>query len=248
MKQPKYTSDLPLYLTHSHPCSYLEGYQARTLFVDPRAEIDVHRAEWLQQIGFRRSGGHYYRPACRHCHSCVPVRVPVADFEPNRSQRRNLKRNADLQLIVRHAQFDYEHYQLYAQYLHARHSDGDMIEDLSPGSYQRFLLAPWGGQTLLMEWRWHGELVAVAVADCFADGLSAVYTFFSPDHAPRAPGTLAILTQIHEARRLGLSYLYLGYWISGSRKMSYKQQFRPLETWDGRVWQRLERHQSAPSA
>jgi arginyl-tRNA--protein-N-Asp/Glu arginylyltransferase len=234
--------DLQLYLTGEHDCSYIDGLEARTLFVDPLAMVDGERAQLLQQIGFRRSGQHFYRPACRGCRRCVPVRVRVADFRPNRSQRRNLARNdRDIQLLARPAQLQAEHYKLYERYLLTRHGDGDMAEDISIETYARFLLAPWGGETRFLEMRRDGILLGVAVTDVFSDGLSAVYTFFDPDHGGRALGTYAVLKQIAEARRLDLSYLYLGYWIGDSRKMRYKDNFRPLEAWDGQAWQGFER-------
>jgi leucyl-tRNA---protein transferase len=234
--------DLQLYLTGEHDCSYIDGLQARTLFVDPLARIDGERAQWLQQIGFRRSGQHFYRPACRGCQRCVPVRVPVAEFVPNRSQRRNLQRNAtDLELQYRSAALDPEHYALYERYLLQRHGDGDMADDVSVETYMRFLLAPWGGDTRFIEMRRDDALLGVAITDVFSDGLSAVYTFFDPDHAERALGTYAVLSQIQEAKRMGLRYLYLGYWIGESRKMRYKEKFRPIEAWDGRSWRRFQR-------
>ena len=241
---------LQLYLTGEHACSYLEAREARTLFVDPLARIDAQRAQWLQQIGFRRSGPHFYRPACRGCQRCVPVRIPVADFAPNRSQRRTARRNdAELRLAVRPAMLDPEHYALYERYVLSRHGDGDMADEVSVATYMRFLLAPWGGSTRFLELRLHtdaahvqeGPLLAVAVTDLFSNALSAVYTFFDTDHADRGLGTYAVLTQIREAARLGLDHVYLGYWIGESRKMAYKSQFRPIEAWDGRHWRRFER-------
>ncbi|MCF7983928.1 MAG: arginyltransferase [Thiohalocapsa sp.] len=234
--------DLQLYLTGEHDCSYIDGLQARTLFVDPLAHIDADRAQWLQEIGFRRSGQHFYRPACRGCQRCVPVRIPVDVFAPNRAQRRILARNAgDVRLVMESARLRAEHYALYERYLHHRHGDGDMADDVSVETYMRFLLAPWGGETRFIELRIGQTLLGVAVTDVFTDGLSAVYTFFDPDYAARSPGTYAILSQIEEARRLGLQYVYLGYWIAESRKMAYKESFRPLEAWDGRAWRTFER-------
>lgn len=231
--------NLRLYLTGDHACSYLPARTARTLFVDPNVRVDRHHANWLQQIGFRRSGDHFYRPACRNCGRCVPVRVPVADFQPNRSQRRNLARNQDIELRAKTPAFDQEHYELYRQYLLARHGDGDMAEEITPQSYRQFLLAPWAGQSRLLEMRHRGNLLGVAVSDLLSSGLSAVYTFFDPEQAARAPGTFAVLSQILEARALGLDYLYLGYWIAESRKMAYKANFRPMEAWTGKEWRYL---------
>lgn len=231
---------LALYLTAEHPCSYLDGLRARTLFVDPLARLDTATYQALVDQGFRRSGSHVYRPACRGCAQCVPVRIPVADFQPDRSQRRNWRRNApELRLVDTPAAFDPGHFALYLRYLASRHPDGGMADDTSVESYRRFLVDPWGGQTHFLE-LWLGErLAAVAVTDRLVHGLSAVYTFFDPALEGRGPGTLAVLAQIQLARRLGLPYLYLGYWIGACRKMAYKDRFRPIECWDGSVWRRL---------
>lgn len=236
---------LALYLTAEHPCSYLAGLRARTLFVDPLARLETATYQALVDQGFRRSGSHVYRPACRGCARCVPVRIPVTDFHPDRSQRRNWARNApDLRLVDAPAAFHPAHFALYLRYLASRHPDGSMADDTSRESYRRFLVDPWGGETHFLELRLGERLAGVAVTDRLVRGLSAVYTFFDPELAPQAPGTLAVLAQIEVARRLGLPYLYLGYWIGACRKMAYKDRFRPIEAWDGRVWRRFARGES----
>ncbi len=233
---------LALYLTADHPCSYLEGRRARTLFVDPTARIDNATYQVLVDQGFRRSGCHIYRPACRGCARCVPVRIPVVAFQPDRSQRRNWQRNAvALELFEGPATFKEEHFDLYCRYLDRRHPDGTMASDASEESYRRFLVEPWGGATRFIELRQGAHLVGVAVTDVLEQGLSAVYTFFDPEIAERGLGTFALLAQIEATRTLGFSYLYLGYWIAECRKMAYKERFRPIEAWDGSRWTRFER-------
>ena len=238
----RHGSRLRLYLTGGHPCSYLPGLTARTLFLDPLAIMDTELYELLLAQGFRRSGHHVYRPRCEGCIRCVPVRLPVWDFTPNRSQRRNAALNArDIRLIDLPARFRPEHYRLYAAYMRSRHAGGSMAESASPESYQDFLIAPWGGETKLLEMRLDGRLAAVAVTDRQPRSLSAVYTFFDPALADRSLGTTAVLRQIDLARDLGLTHLYLGYWIEECRKMSYKDSFRPMEAWIGGTWRRFER-------
>jgi arginine-tRNA-protein transferase len=232
---------LSLYLSATHACSYLPGLSARTLFVDPMAPMDGPRYEGLIEQGFRRSGAHVYRPACDPCRRCVPVRIPVREFSPNRSQRRNARLNADLTLVDRPAAFDPEHYFLYETYVRSRHAGGGMAEDASAQSYQDFLTRPWGGETRLLELRLGARLLAVAVTDRLPASLSAVYTFFDPAPPRRALGTFAVLRQIALARRLGLRYLYLGYWIEECRKMSYKDAFRPIQAWTGGHWRQYGR-------
>lgn len=233
---------LSLYMTADHSCSYLDGQRARTLFVDPTATIDNATYQILIDQGFRRSGAHVYRPACRGCSGCVPVRIPVDAFRPDRSQRRNWKRNrSDIQVVDRPSAFVEEHFALYQRYLLDRHPDGAMAEDASEESYRRFLVDPWGGATRFLELRLEDRLIGVAVTDILNQGLSAVYTFFDPSEQARAPGTFAVLAQIETAQRLELPYLYLGYWIGACRKMAYKERFRPIEAWDGHRWRRFER-------
>lgn len=239
--RPGHASTLALYITDWHPCSYFQDLEARTLFVDPAATMDGPTYQALLAQGFRRSGAHIYRPACGACERCVPLRVPVRNFHPNRSQRRNLTRNrAGVTLRNRPAQFDPEHYALYRTYVRTRHGDGSMAE-ASEESYRQFLIAPWGGETRFLELRLSERLIAIAVTDRLPNCLSGVYTFFDPELSAHAPGTYAILCQIEEARRLGLDHLYLGYWIAECRKMSYKDRFRPLEARIGERWRRYER-------
>ncbi|WP_373508057.1 arginyltransferase [Thiocapsa sp.] len=234
--------NLALYLTGEHACSYLPGRRARTLFVDPTARIDSATYQVLVDQGFRRSGAHVYRPACRGCAACVPVRVPVADFAPDRSQRRNRRLNsAELSLVDTPAAFKQSHFDLYRRYLGERHPQGSMADDASEESYRRFLVERWGGSSRFIELRLGEQLVGVAVTDILEQGLSAVYTFFDPTISERSPGTFAILGQIEAARRIGVPYLYLGYWLRDSPKMRYKDRFRPIEAWDGHGWRRFER-------
>lgn len=230
-------SNLKLFATQPHPCSYLDGEEATTLFIDPNAPVDKELYSQLSQIGFRRSGAHLYRPHCAQCNACVSCRIPVEHFRPNRNQRRCWRRNRDLTLeMVDHADSD-EHYQLYAHYINTRHRDGDMYPP-SRAQYDAFLNRAWG-VTQYLEVRDQGRLVAVAVCDRLKDGLSAVYTFFDGTEERRSLGVFGILAQIEEAKALGLPHVYLGYWIRQCRKMDYKTQYRPLEMLVNRRWVRV---------
>ena len=232
---------VPLYLTGRHECPYFPERQAQTLFLDPLAPLNGPWYQRLMDQGFRRSGAHVYRPACPGCGACVSVRIPVQAFRPNRSQRRNLENNRRrVRVVDRPARFDPAHYGLYERYVRARHPEGSMAQP-SPQEYQQFLLDPWGGETRLLEFRLERQILAIAVTDVLPRGLSAVYTFFDPAHSALGPGTYAILWQITQARDSALPYLYLGYWISDCRKMSYKDQYRPIEAWSGRKWLRFDR-------
>ncbi|WP_372017583.1 arginyltransferase [Pseudoxanthomonas sp. 10H] len=233
------TDDLRLFQTGGHACGYWPERSARDLVLDPRdprlPQIYPQALDW----GFRRSGDLVYRPHCAHCRACVAVRIPVAAFAPDRSQRRCLARNADVQTRIAPARRTGEHFELYQRYLGARHRDGGM-DGHGTAEFDQFLVGSWSDtrfvELRLGAERGPGRLLAVAVTDRVGRGLSAVYTFYDPDLAARSPGTLAILRQVEWAQREGLEHLYLGYWIEGHGKMDYKRRFRPLEAFDGRRW------------
>lgn len=228
---------LQLYLTAPYPCSYLEGREARSQVATPYSLIDTTVYSELVRAGFRRSGLFVYRPRCSICRACVPMRVIVDEFKPNRSQRRCATRNQDLMLELKPLSFEEEHYRLYRRYLQSRHPGGGMDQD-DREQYRSFLLKS-QVDSVLAEFRLNGEVVMVCLADRLLDGLSAVYTFFEPDLEKRSLGVYGVLAQIGLVRKLGLSYLYLGYWIEASRKMAYKTQYRPVEALIEGNWQRL---------
>ncbi|MGQ4583117.1 arginyltransferase [Lysobacter sp. F60174L2] len=234
---------LRLFHTGEHPCGYWPERSARDLVLDPR---DPRLPQWYRLAlgwGFRRSGDIVYRPHCHGCRACVAVRIPVERFVPDRSQRRCLARNADIEVRVLPAERTDEQLALYQRYLTARHRGGGM-DDHGANEFEQFLIGRWS-EGRFLEFRHRtdtgrGPLLAVAVTDVTRTALSAVYTFYDPDHAARGLGTLAVLRQLEWARREGRQHLYLGYWIDGHGKMDYKRRFRPLEAFDGRNWRDLD--------
>jgi len=225
---------LDFYATPEHDCSYLPEQKATTLFADPNVIMTTALYSELSQLGFRRSGNQYYRPHCASCQACTPIRVPVADFRPSRSQKRVLRKNQHLQCQIIPADFHEDHYLLYEKYIIDRHSDGDMYPP-SREQYRSFLVD--GHQcTQFIELSEDGHLCGVAVCDQLEDGLSAIYTFFDPELTALSLGTFAVLWQIQEAQRRNQTYLYLGFYINNCRKMSYKNQYKPFEARINNHW------------
>ena len=197
--------------------------------------------------GFRRSGTYTYRPHCDNCRACVPLRVLAKQFTANRSQRRAWKQHANLEASAHPLHDKAEYYDLYQRYQRARHKDGGMDNE-DRESYQNFLLQS-NVDSLLVEFREpfdkaqdrQGVLRMVSVIDLLRDGLSSVYTFYEPE-LPRARlGVYNVLWQIELCRKLGLDFVYLGYWIRNSRKMAYKTEFQPAQGLIDGVWHALEK-------
>ncbi len=229
-------SRMHFYLTEQYSCSYIEGYQARSKVASPPNLINFDSYNILIEKGFRRSGMFSYMPHCDKCSSCVPIRIPVNKFLPNRTQKRTSNRlKKNLYTLKEELSFKEEHFLLYKKYQSIRHAGSGMDQD-SRDEYTQFLLAS-NVKTELVTFRdKFNTLKMVCIFDILNNGISSVYTFFSPDDKSSSYGTYGILWQIEECKKRNLSFLYLGYWINQSSKMVYKTRFRPFQMFDDGLW------------
>jgi arginyl-tRNA--protein-N-Asp/Glu arginylyltransferase len=246
----KHSRDTPqFYLTAPSPCPYLVGKEERKVFTHLVGERAGDLNEVLTHGGFRRSQSIAYRPACEGCKACVSVRVIADEFRPTRSMRRVVERNADVVGEMRVPVPTSEQYSVFRAYLDSRHQDGGMA-DMTVLDYA-MMVEDSHVETRIVEYRGRGPdsritgrgtgpLRAVALTDLLSDGLSMVYSFYEPDFRDHSLGTFMILDHIQRARRMGLAYVYLGYWVQGSRKMDYKRRFLPQERLLPEKWTRFD--------
>lgn len=226
------------YRTSALPCPYLPGKTERKLVTELAGRQATVFYNELSRAGFRRSHHVAYRPACIGCGACVPVRIPVADFAETRSLRRIRNGNRDLLRRYLDADATLEQFRLFQRYQRSRHADSDMAA-MTFGDYQS-MVEDSPVPTKMVELRdVEGQLHGIGLYDPLDDGLSAVYSFYAPEEPKRSLGTMLVLALIEEARRRKLAYVYLGYWIADSAKMSYKARFRPLEALEAKGWQRI---------
>lgn len=237
------------YVTAAQPCPYLQGRLERKLFTHLTADKQPALVDNLLRGGFRRSQNIAYMPYCEGCHACVSVRVVVDEFRPSGSMRRVTSDNIDITARRVPSQPSSEQFSLFRRYIDARHADGGMA-DMSALDYAlmveesvietaitEYRIKPADTPHLTDPQRW--PLAASALCDRLSDGISMVYSFYEPTEARRGLGTYMILETIEYARSLGLPYVYLGYWIEGSRKMDYKTRFLPQERLGPNGWERV---------
>jgi len=233
---------LQFYVTTPYKCGYLPNKLAQSLIAAPHHLVNSQVYSGLITQGFRRSGKFAYRPHCETCNACIPIRLVLSEFAPNRSQKRAFKQHADLTASIMPLHFSQNHFELYNSYQHLRHADEDNLNQTEPKDeaeqYRQFLCQS-NVESLMIEFKNAcNQVKIVSVVDIVQDGISAVYTFYDATdsrasygtNTKRASfGTYSIMWLAEWTKSLNLPYLYLGYWIQDSQKMTYKQQFKPQE-------------------
>ena len=223
------------YTTAPLPCPYVAGRTERKVVTEITGPDSENLHDRLSRAGFRRSHNIAYAPVCPSCQSCIPIRVPVASFEPDRTLRKLARANSTLEGFEVPARASAEQFALFQRYQQDRHGDGDMA---TMSFYDfRAMVEDTPVDTCIVELRDPGDqLVGACLADRLGDGLSAVYSFYAPELARRSLGTFTVLWLLERARAMGLPHVYLGYWVPESRKMAYKARFRPAEIFVGGAW------------
>ena len=237
------------FLTANQPCPYLPDRQERKLFTTLRGDDARRMNDELSLRGFRRSQSVAYRPACAGCGACLSIRVPVDAFRPTASQKRILRKSADLERRACAPWATEEQYDLFRAYLGSRHASGGMA-DMDISEYAA-MVEETTVRSRVIEYHdptkpGRESLTAACLTDVMGDGLSMVYSFFEPSAAKRSLGVFMILDHIEIAREAGLPYVYLGYWVPGSPKMDYKAKFTPFEYFRSGSWRMTDAPEDLP--
>ncbi|NNK79064.1 MAG: arginyltransferase [Litoreibacter sp.] len=230
------------YVTAPQSCPYLDGRRERKLFTALQGDHASTLNNTLSKQGFRRSQNVLYRPSCAECSACLSARIRATDFKPSKSQRRTIKRNANLTREATSPWATEEQYELFRRYLDSRHADGGMA-DMDIFEFAAMIEETPVKSRVIEYWDRSDaddpRLIATCLTDVLDDGLSMVYSFYDPDYARNSLGTFIILDHVRIAQEAGLPYVYLGYWVPGSAKMGYKAGFSALEIFRGSEWQEL---------
>ncbi len=227
------------YVTAPQPCPYLEGRMERKLFTALQGENATRLNDSLSGQGFRRSQNVLYRPSCTDCAACLSARIDVSAFRPSKSQKRILKRNAHLTRRATSPWATEDQYDLFRRYLDSRHANGGMA-DMDVFEFAAMIEeTPIRSRVVEYVDPQSRALEGVCLTDVLGDGVSMVYSFYTPDRPRDGLGNYIILDHIEIARAAGLPYVYLGYWVPGSQKMGYKSKFSGLEVYMGGSWNKM---------
>ena len=228
------------YVTAPQPCPYLEGRMERKLFTALQGEGAERLNNSLSQQGFRRSQNVLYRPSCAECSACLSARIDVNAFVHSKSQARTARRNAHLVHKATSPWATEDQYALFRRYLDARHANGGMA-DMDVFEFAAMIEeTPIRSRVIEYADPEADELMAVSLTDVLEDGLSMVYSFYTPDLPKNGLGTFMILDHIRRTVEMGMPHVYLGYWVDGSPKMGYKTRFLPQEHLVANGWRLFE--------
>ena len=231
----KVLKEIQFYITKEYSCGYINSQNAQSIVATPYKNVNSKNFKSLISQGFRRSGQYVYKPNCKNCKACIPIRLLASNFKASRSQKRLKKYLNKLSVKLLPLNFNEEHYNLYVNYQNKRHRNNDKSED-DVADYNDFLINS-NVNSKLVEFRLNNQLKIITIIDIIDDGISAVYSFYDCSDQKLSLGTTSIIWLLEFCKKENLSFLYLGYWIHESQKMKYKINFKPYELMIEGVWQ-----------
>lgn len=219
---------------HLEDCPYLPERMARMPLRAPLEPVTPEAFDQFLEQGDRRSGRMLYRTQCPSCTACHPLRVPIAGFVPSKSQRRVLRRNADVKLEVHPPSASPRKLELYNRHKLERGLSRSG-EPLGANGYRAWLVESCV-RTMEVHYLVEGRLIAVSILDFGRTSVSSVYHYFDPDEEKRSIGVYSVLRELELCKKNGYVWYYLGFHVQGCSHLEYKAQYVPHQKKIDGVW------------
>lgn len=218
----------------NEPCSYING-NSQTIHYKVIQECTKNQCESLILRGWRRFGAMYFRPICAECTACESLKIDVENYIFSKSERRILRKNTHLTTFIRQPSMSSEHLELFYRYHAYKHKTRNWdAPKIDPNNYRSSFVnghGDFGYEVLYFD---GDKLIAVDLIDILDEGISSLYCYYDPHRSEHSLGKYTLLQQISLAKRLGLKWIYLGYYVKGCQSLEYKADYHPSLTLIGR--------------
>ncbi len=215
-------------------CSYLQGKQQTTHYKVIENCSKESSAELIER-GFRRFGKMYFRPICSDCDECKSIKIDVKNFEFSKSARRILKKAKDIRTYIQRPTISYEHIKLFEKYhLHMQQKKGWDYSQTSLENYHNSFVSGHNDFGYEVLYFYEDQLIGVDLIDILPEGISSIYFYYDPDFSNYSLGKLSLYKQIQYAQKADKEWIYLGYYVKECPSLSYKAEYKPYKTLQGR--------------
>lgn len=219
------------------PCPYVENREFIQNYFFAR-EVEAEEWDFIVSSGWRRFGLFFFRPACRGCELCRPLRIPCDQLVLSKSQKRCVKKNREVEVVFEPLTWSDELFDIYEKHSQVKFEEKSSVKQFKESFFSDALK----GKALLSKYYYQKRLVAFGFLDPGKESLSSVYFCYDPDYSSLGLGTYSVIAECRWAHERGFRYYYLGYFIEECEKMKYKGKFKPFEimNWQDGVWQKAE--------
>lgn len=226
--------------TLAEKCSYLEGHEQITHYkIIEQCHVEAYHALVIR--GWRRFGSMFFRPVCRDCEACESVKIDVDAYAFSRSARRILKKAGKFRTLIQRPTLTSAHLELFQRYHdHMKEKRDWQTQTITAKNYYLSFVnghGDFGYEVLYFD---DEKLIAVDLVDLLPDGISSIYFYYDPDYASYSLGHYSLYQQIQYAKKRGLPWIYLGYYVQGCQSLRYKKDYKPLYLLDKRPEETME--------
>lgn len=215
-------------------CSYLSD-KNQTTHYKLIEECSTAHCQDLIERGYRRFGRMFFRPICSSCDECKSIKIDVQNFKFSSSQRRVIRKAADIKSYIQRPTISKTHLALFEKYhlFMGEKKNWDYSPSSAQSYYASFVDAPndFGYEVLYFH---EEKLIGVDLIDVLDDGVSSIYFYYDPEYRGYSLGKLSLYNQIMFAKRSNKRWIYLGYYVKECPSLSYKSHYKPYKTLDGR--------------